>query len=89
VGDAVLDGVTTEGVAGPGWEQWRAGFTCAFDRPTAKDSDGRRGQRGDPVLAAFAVAGDVSARTCTQMYVTAGEAGQLGDPQPSLDGEQQ
>jgi len=63
VGDAVLDGVTAECVAGLGWEQWRAGFTCAFGRPAAKDSDGGRGQRGDPVFAAFAVAGDV--RTCT------------------------
>jgi hypothetical protein len=42
VGDAVLDGVTTERVAGPGWEQWCAGFTCAFDKPAPKDSNGRR-----------------------------------------------
>jgi hypothetical protein len=46
--------------------------------PVPQDRDGGRGERGDPVFAAFAVAGHV--RAGAQVQVGAGETGQFGDP---------
>ena len=45
------------------------------------------GERGGPVLAALAVAADV--RAGAEVDVVAGQAGELGDPQSGLDGEQE
>ena len=53
-------------------------------RPAGRDRAG--GQRRDPVFAAFAVAGDVG--TGAEVDIAAGQGGQLGGPQPGLDGEQ-
>ena len=75
------------GGAAAGREQRRAGGAVVFAEPVAQDGDGGAGERGDPVLAAFAVAGDVRARA--EVHVGAGEPDQFGDPQPGLDGEQQ
>jgi len=51
----------------------------------AQDGDGVLRERGDPLFAALAVAGDV--RSCAEVNVAAGQAGQLGDPEPGLGGE--
>jgi hypothetical protein len=58
-----------------------------FAEPVAQHGDRGAGERGDPVFAAFSVAGDVRARA--EVDVCAGEPGQFGDPQSGLDGEQQ
>jgi hypothetical protein len=61
VGDAVLDRVAAERPAPASREQRVGGFTVLLVEPVAQDGDGGRGERGDPVLAALAVAGDVRA----------------------------
>jgi hypothetical protein len=57
-----------------------------FGEPFADDGDGGLGQRGDPVFAAFAVAGDVGAGA--EVQVGAGQGGEFRGAQPGLDGEQ-
>ena len=54
------------------------GLAVVFGEPVAEDRDRAAGQRGDPVFAAFAVAGDVGAGA--EVHVSAGEADQFGDP---------
>ena len=58
-----------------------------FGEPGRSDCSTVARSAGRLVLAAFAVAADV--RAGAEVDVAAGEAGQLGDPQPGLDGEQQ
>ena len=78
VGDAVLDRVAAERPAPTGREQRVGGLPALLVEPGAQDRDGGRGERGDPVFAALAVAGDV--RAGAEVHVGAGELGQLGDP---------
>ena len=87
VGDAVLDRVAAELAAAAGREQRLVRVGALSVEPVTQDGDGDRGERGDPVLAALAVTGDVRARA--EVQVGAGEPDQFGDPQPGLDGEQQ
>ena len=58
-----------------------------FANPAAEHRDGLLGQRRDPFLSAFADRPDV--RAGTELRIGAGEAEQLGDPQPGLDGGEQ
>jgi hypothetical protein len=78
VGEAVFDGVTAEHGAATGREQRPVWAAVVFAEPVAQGRDGGAGERGDPVFAAFAMAGDVRARP--EVHVGAGEPGQLGDP---------
>ncbi len=78
LGEALLDGVAAELSAGAVREQRLAGVAVAFGEPGPQDCDGDLGQRGDPLFASLAVAGDV--RACAEVDVAAGQAGQLGDP---------
>ncbi len=55
--------------------------------PGPQDLDGLPRQRGRAVFSALAVAADV--RAGAEVSVAGGVAGQLGDTQPGLDGEQQ
>jgi hypothetical protein len=66
-----------------GW----AGSPASFGEPGAQDGDGDWAERGDPLLASLAMAGDV--RPGAEVDVAAGECGQLGDPQPGLGGERE
>jgi len=61
------------------------GSTGALGEPCAQDRYGDRGERGDPLFASLAVAGDV--RPAAEVNVAAGQPGQLGDPQAGLRGE--
>src|SRR5215208_6113358 len=83
----MFDGVAAERGAATGREQRRIGGAVVFAEPVAQRGDGGAGEWGDPVLAAFAVAGDVRARA--EVHVGAGEPDEFGDPQPGLDGEEQ
>ena len=68
--------------------RWNSGSAGS---PARSVSQARRtatvcgGERGDPLFAALAEAGDV--RPGAEVDVAAGQAGQLGDAQPGLDGE--
>ncbi len=55
--------------------------------PNPQDGNGLPGERGGPVLAALAVAADMC--TIAELNIAAGQPDQLGDPQPSLTGQQQ
>ena len=81
----MFDGVAAERGAAAGREQRCVWVTVVFAEPVAQDGDGGAGERGDPVFATFAVAGDVRARA--EVQVSAGEPGQFGDPQPGLHGQ--
>jgi hypothetical protein len=56
------DGVAAEAAAAAGREQRIIGVASALLPPDAQDLGGLRGQRGDALLAAFAVAMQVRAR---------------------------
>ena len=87
LGDEPFDGVAGEPAAGLGGEQRAAGGGAELGEPGSEHPDGLAGERGCPVFAAFAVAADV--RAGAEVDVLAGEAGELGYPQPGLDGEQE
>jgi len=87
VREAALDRVPAEPGAAPRWEQRGARVRAEFGDPGAQHGDGGLGERGDPVLAAFAVAGDV--RPGAEVHVVWCEGEQFGDPQPGLGGKQQ
>ena len=83
--EAVLDGVVAEPSARNGREQRIGGLAGVLGEPCPQDGDGGRGERGGPFLAALAEAADVGSGV--EMDVAAGQADELGDPQPGLDGE--
>ena len=83
----LLDGVAGERAAGPGGEQRPGGIAAELGEPGPQHLDGLGGERGGPVLAALAVAADV--RPGAEVDVLAVQAGELGDPQAGLDGEQE
>ena len=87
VGEAVFDRVAAEQRAAAGRKQRIGVLTGLVVEPAAKHGDGAGSERGDPVFASFAVAGDVGADA--EVDVGAGERGEFGDPQPGLHGEQQ
>ena len=86
-GEAAFERVAAEPSAAAGWEQRIVGLAGAFGEPDAQHGDGCGGQRRDPLLAAFAVAGDV--RAGCEVHVGAVQAGELGGAQPGLDRGQQ
>jgi hypothetical protein len=59
LGEAFLDGVAAEPSSGPVREQRLGRLAVPSREPGAQDGDGNCGERGDPLLAALAVAGDV------------------------------
>ena len=83
-----VDGVAAEPSSGAGGEQRVAGATGAFGRarraaaPATGPVSGTRA-----LLAALAFAADV--RAGAEGDVGAVQAGEFGDPQPGLDGEQE
>jgi hypothetical protein len=82
----LLQRVVAERPAAAGGEQRVAWFSAAFGEPGPQRGDGAGGERGDPVFAAFAVAGGVG--TVAEVNVADGQAGEFGGPQPGLGGEQ-
>ena len=59
LGDPPFDRVAAEPAAGAGGEQGLAWLAATFGEPGAKHGNGPGGEWGDPLLAAFAGAGDV------------------------------
>jgi hypothetical protein len=86
-GDEQLDSVAAEGLAAAGGEQRVSRSAAALAQPGPQGPDHLRGERGAAFLAAFAGAPDV--RAGAQVHVGAGERGELGDPQPGLDGHRE
>src|SRR3954451_7723788 len=78
VGEAMLDRVAAERGAATGREQRGVWAGVLLVEPVLQGGGGAAGERGDPVLAAFAMAGDV--RAGAEVQVVAGEPNQLGDP---------
>ena len=87
LGEAPLDRVTGERAAIARGKQRRFRLVGGFAQSDAEHRDGLLGQRRDPLLSAFADRPDV--RAGTELRVGAGEAEQLGDAQPGLDGGEQ
>src|ERR1039457_145927 len=83
-GDAMLDGVTAERPAGDGGEERVGGVAVALGEPGGEHGADRSQWRGS-LPAALAGAADVRARA--EDDVGAGEADELGDPQPGMGGE--
>ena len=73
LGDESFDGVAGQRVVAVGGEQDVVGLAGEFALPGAQDRDGGAGQRGDAVLAPFAVAA----------HVCAGPEVQVLDAQPA------
>src|SRR5439155_7706727 len=62
-----------------------AGLALSFGQPGPQDLDGGRGERGDPLFAAFAAAVQVS--TWSEVDVAAAQADEFGHAQPALRGD--
>jgi hypothetical protein len=60
--DAMFYCIAAELVSWLGREQRRGGFTGLLGQPMPEDGNGVRCERGDPILASLAVAGNVGAR---------------------------
>ena len=86
-GDEPGDCVAAEPGAAAGGEQRVFGLPSPFPYPRSQDLRGVRGQRGAAFLAALAVAAQV--RPVAEVGVGDGQAGQLADPQPGVDGGEQ
>ena len=84
-GDAAFDCVAGQAPAGPGREQRVAWVSAPLVHPCPEDGLGGFGERDRPLLASLAGARDV--RPGTEGDVGAVEAGDLGDPQAGLEGE--
>src|SRR5215472_11694740 len=84
-GDEQLDGVAAERLAAAGGEDRAVRLAAALVQPGAECPGDLGGDRGAAFLTALAGAPDV--RSGTEVDVGAGERGELGDPQPGLDGE--
>jgi hypothetical protein len=78
-GQAALDGVAAEAAARACGEQDLRRAVGEFFEPFAQDGHGGGGERGDALLAALAVAGDV--RAGAEVDAAGGEGGELGDAQ--------
>jgi hypothetical protein len=87
LGDAPFQGVPAQRGAAAGDEQRVGGQAAAFGEPGGQDRRGGGGERGDPLLAAFAEAADV--RPGSQVHIAHGQAGELGGAQPGLAGQHQ
>jgi hypothetical protein len=85
--DAPFDGVAGQPLPGRPGEQRVAGLPAAFGEPGFQDPDGGGQERRVAFLPAFSRAVDV--RPGLDPDVSAGQAGELGDPQPGLDGERE
>jgi len=72
--------------AGPGEDRVGA-VTAALGEPGAQDGGGLTGERRGAVFPALTGAADV--RACAEVKVGDAQAGDLGDPQAGLDGEQE
>jgi hypothetical protein len=86
-GEAPFDCVAAHRGSGTAREQGVSRLAGVLAEPAAEYFGGGRGERGYPLFAAFAGAGDVGSGA--QECVGPGEGGELGDPQPGLDGERQ
>ena len=86
-GQAVLEGIAAEEVAGDGREQWLGSGAVALGEPDFEDADGQ-GQQGCASFLA-ALADGVDVRAGAERHVGQGQGGQFGDPQPGLDRQQQ
>ena len=86
-GDEPGDRVAAEPGAAAGGEQRVFRLPAAFLYPCPQDLRRVRGQRGAALLAAFAVAAQVGA--VAEVGVGDGQAGELADPQPGVDGGEQ
>jgi hypothetical protein len=84
-GDKQFDRVAAEGLPAAGGEQRAVEAAAALVQPGPQRPGHLRGDRGAAFLAAFAQAADV--RAGAEVDVGAGERGELGDPQPGLDGQ--
>ena len=82
-GEAGFDGVVAEAAPGPGREQRVVGG-ARFVRSARPAGWRWSGERDAALLAALAQAADV--RAGAELDVAVAQAGQLGDPQPGLDG---
>ena len=85
--DQVLDGIGGQPPPGPGREQRISGVSGLLAEPAADYGGDVRGERGDAVLASLAVAAD--GRPGPGLGIAAGQAGELGGPQPGLGGERE
>jgi hypothetical protein len=83
--DQVLDGVGGQRPPCNGREQRIGGLAGVLAEPGADHGGDVRGERGNAVLASLAVAAD--GRSGPGLDVAAGEPGELGAPQPGLDGK--
>ena len=84
--DPQRDGVAAEPPAGAGREQRVVGASGSFGQPGLQQRLDRAGERDGSLLASFAFAADV--RAGAEGDVGAVQAGEFGDPQAGLDGEQ-
>jgi hypothetical protein len=80
------DGVAAEPPSGPGREQRVAGLSGSFAEPQPQERLGGAGEGDGSVLSSFAFA--VDARAGPEPDVLAVQAGEFGDAQAGLDGQQ-
>ena len=85
--DQPLHGIAAEPPSDAGGEQWLVAVSGTFAQPDLQDRFGFSGQGDGSVFAALALAPDAGAGS--QGEIAAVESGELGDPQPGLDREQQ
>ena len=81
----VLDTVGTEVAGSCIREQWIRWTATVLSEPAAQHGDGGLAQRGAPVLATLAVASDVGASFEDEGLDA--KSGELGAPEPGLDGD--
>ena len=81
----VVERVAGEAAAAGGRERGLVGVAGSFGEPDLEDRGGGRGQRRDPVLPSFSGAADVWSGG--ELNVAASQAGEFGDAQPGLDGQ--
>ena len=84
-GHESLKGVAGERLMAAGGEQDVVGLIGEFVQPRVQHCDGGAGQRGDAVLAPFAVAAHVCAGP--EVQVLDAQPAQLTDPEAGLDGQ--
>jgi hypothetical protein len=84
--DSQRDGVAAQAPSGAGGEERIAGLSGSFGEPLRQQRFDGFGQGDRAVFASFAFAADVGAGA--EGDVGAVQAGEFGDPEPGLDGEQ-
>jgi hypothetical protein len=87
LGESSLERVAAEAATLAGPEQRFVGLAGAFVKPEPQLPGGRAGEWRGALLASLAAAAEV--RAGVEVDVAAVEPGQLGGPQPGLDGHQQ